>query len=490
MKHFWKRALTLLLTAGMLLSATMLPSMAEETPSGETQTEENPYILPEDSPYLFMIELLDENDQVLDNQTLYCGEYNLPEDPSVIVSSGRSLPGANKIKLRLSIREGVEVFLEPDSVIENDENWIFGDPAAAFEGCDPWTAGEVSEVYTLGTDWTGFSGLIRFNGQTRRISYSFRYLEQGTFEISALFWDKERNAYTLTRENVGKYVFTQDTTDDPIIWYCSADELSDKMLFEGKGYNIVSINGMQRMFDRSYYILTGAENYITLQYTLNGESEPRTTRLILREEGKELWSNPFEDVKETDTFYNALSYCHRNGLLKGTGETKFSPDEETNRAMIVTTLYRIAGSPAVSGTNPFTDVPAEQWYTDAVVWASEKGIVNGYDKEHFGPMDTITREQIAAILYRYAQMLYPDVKLQDVSMNRDMYENCYDFVMEAAEYAKDALAAAADNYILGFSLDEKGYEIRPKDAVTRADLACGLFGLKCSLLVKAAASAQ
>lgn len=244
------------------------------------------------------------------------------------------------------------------------------------------------------------------------------------------------------------------------------------------------------MFDRNYYILTGAENYITLQYTLNGESEPRTTRLILREEGKELWSNPFEDVRETDTFYNALSYCHRNGLLKGTGETKFSPDEETNRAMIVTTLYRIAGSPAVSGTNPFTDVPAEQWYTDAVIWASEKGIVNGYDKEHFGPMDTITREQFAAILYRYAQMLYPNMKLEDVSMNRDMYENCYDFVMEAAEYAKDTLAAAADNYILGFSLDEKGYEIRPKDAVTRADLACGLFGLKCSLLVKAAASAQ
>ena len=105
--------------------------------------------------------------------------------------------------------------------------------------------------------------------------------------------------------------------------------------------------------------------------TSSGSSSSwETTRLILREEGKELWSNPFEDVKETDTFYNALSYCHRNGLLKGTGETQFSPDEETNRAMIVTTLYRIAGSPAVSGTNPFTDVPTEQWYTDAVIWAS------------------------------------------------------------------------------------------------------------------------
>ena len=492
MMHSFKRTLTLLLTAGMLLSTTFLPAMAEEVSNGESQVAENPYLLPVDSPYLFTIEILDENDKPLDNQMLYCGEDSLPEDSSAISSSSRSLPGVNKIKLRLSIREGVEVFLEPDSVLENDENWISGNPTAAFEGRDPWTAGEISEMYTLGTDWTGFSGLIRFNGQTRRFHNSFKYLVPCAFEISARFWDKELNGYTLSPENVGKYVFTQDTTDDPIIWYCSADELADKMLFEGNGYRIVSINGMQGMFAKQYYILTGAENYITLEYTVTGEDEPHTTHLILCEEGKELWNNPFSDAKDTDPFYNALSYCHRNGLLKGTSDTKFSPEEETNRAMIVTTLYRIAGSPEVTGENPFTDVPADQWYTNAIVWANQNGIVNGYDKEHFGPMDTITREQFATILYRYAQMLYPKMTIDDVSMNRFIYDGVYDFTMEAADYAKDALAAAADNYILGFTFNDEKYgpAILPKNPVTRADLACGLFGLSRSLLVNAAASAQ
>ncbi len=486
MKHFWKRALTLLLTAGMLFSATMLPSMAEEAPAGETQTGENPYILPEDSPYLFMIELLDENDQPLEGQTLYYEAAILEYDPNSIYCPDLTVVGINKVKIRLSIRKDVEVYMESEKTLK--------DPSLLFEGYDPWTAGEISEVYTLseGRD-NYFDILFKKNGVSGKAELSISYYNVGEFTIIPFFLGKKGEVYSLGEDNYQKYVINQDTKDDPVVWYCTADELAEKfkkIQFDGLSFYLKSINGLEGISGSYDYILTGAENYITLEYFVPGISEPRTTRLILREEGKELWSNPFEDVRETDTFYNALSYCHRNGLLKGTGETKFSPDEETNRAMIVTTLYRIAGSPAVSGTNPFTDVPAEQWYTDAVIWASEKGIVNGYDKEHFGPMDTITREQFAAILYRYAQMLYPDMKLEDVSMHRDMYENCYDFVMEVSEYAKDALAAAADNYILGFSHDENGHEIRPKDAVTRADLACGLFGLNRSLLVKAAASAQ
>ena len=234
------------------------------------------------------------------------------------------------------------------------------------------------------------------------------------------------------------------------------------------------------------YPLSGLDSYLTLEYTVIGESEPRTSHVIICEEGKELWKNPFTDVKDTDLFYNSLSYCYRNGLLNGTSATEFSPEAEANRAMIVTTLYRIAGSPEIEGVNQFADVPADQWYTDAVIWASQNGIVNGYDSEHFGPMDVITREQFATILYRYAKMLYPEMTLDDVSPYNEMYVECFDIVMEAADYAKDALAVAADNFILGFEIDnEYGYRIYPKESVTRADLANGLYGLNLSLLIKA-----
>ncbi len=87
--------------------------------------------------------------------------------------------------------------------------------------------------------------------------------------------------------------------------------------------------------------------------------------------------------------------------MNGTGADTFEPDVTTTRAMIVTILYRLEGEPAVSGESPFDDVAEGQWYTDAVIWAAENEIVNGYGDGKFGPTDDITREQFATILYRY-----------------------------------------------------------------------------------------
>jgi uncharacterized repeat protein (TIGR02543 family) len=116
-------------------------------------------------------------------------------------------------------------------------------------------------------------------------------------------------------------------------------------------------------------------------------------------------SNPyfFYDVNTDDWFYDAVIYVVSEGLFNGTGDYMFSPNAPMTRAMIVTVLYRLEGMPAVSGGNPFTDVPYGMWYTDAVVWAARNGIVTGYDARTFGPGDNITREQMAAILYRYAR---------------------------------------------------------------------------------------
>lgn len=112
---------------------------------------------------------------------------------------------------------------------------------------------------------------------------------------------------------------------------------------------------------------------------------------------------PFTDVDEEDWFYDAVAYVYRNGLFDGTSATTFSPETLMTRAMLVTILYRMEGEPAITAENPFTDVPADTWYTDAVIWADANSIVNGVGNERFAPADNITREQMAVMLYRYAQ---------------------------------------------------------------------------------------
>ena len=121
----------------------------------------------------------------------------------------------------------------------------------------------------------------------------------------------------------------------------------------------------------------------------------------------------FVDVTEDDWFYEYVMYAVQKGLFSGTEENTFSPNMAMTRSMLVTVLYRMDGSPAVTAANTFTDVGAGQWYTDAVIWANASGIVTGYGEGKFGTNDPITREQMAAILYRYAQAKGYDVTKTD-----------------------------------------------------------------------------
>lgn len=118
---------------------------------------------------------------------------------------------------------------------------------------------------------------------------------------------------------------------------------------------------------------------------------------------------PFTDVKPGDWFYDCVYWAWKNGVMKGTSDTLFSPDTTTSRGMIVTILYRLAGSPEAPDKSPFEDVSQGAWYASPVSWAAWYGIVNGYDGKTFGPDDPITREQMAAIFYRYASFRGFDV---------------------------------------------------------------------------------
>lgn len=112
---------------------------------------------------------------------------------------------------------------------------------------------------------------------------------------------------------------------------------------------------------------------------------------------------PFTDVRESDWFYDDVVFAYENGLFSGTSDTTFSPNTSMTRAMLVTVLYRLEGQPTVNGRSGFSDVTFNSYYEDAVTWAADNGIVNGISSSTFSPNANVTREQMAAILYRYAQ---------------------------------------------------------------------------------------
>ena len=152
---------------------------------------------------------------------------------------------------------------------------------------------------------------------------------------------------------------------------------------------------------------------------------------------------PFTDVTEGDWFYDAVRYAYETGLMDGVGDSLFAPNSETTRAQLVTILYRLAGQPAVSGDLPFTDVENGTWYTDAVAWAAENGIVNGTTDTTFAPGDDITREQLVTVLYRYAES-----KGYDVSASADL--SGYPDAGQVQDYAQPAMAwAVAEGIVEG-----------------------------------------
>ena len=175
-------------------------------------------------------------------------------------------------------------------------------------------------------------------------------------------------------------------------------------------------------------------------------------------------ANPFTDVSEKDWFYGDVMFVYENGLMLGTSKTLFSPHGTATRGMMATILWRMEGSPAPKGKNSFTDVEAEKWYADAITWTAENGIFAGYGKDKFGPDDPITREQLAAIFYRYA-----DYKGYDLTVkgNLDKFKDAD----KITDYAKTAMQWAVGS---GLVKGKSGNLLDPQGMATRAEIAAML----------------
>ncbi|MDO5478965.1 MAG: S-layer homology domain-containing protein, partial [Clostridia bacterium] len=178
-----------------------------------------------------------------------------------------------------------------------------------------------------------------------------------------------------------------------------------------------------------------------------------------KENKKEFTDSTFKDVKKESWYYDSVKYCFENSLMEGTGDY-FEPDTPMTRAMLVTILFRLSGSDA-GKVNPFSDVDADSWYSDAVMWASENGIVKGITETKFAPDEKITREQAVTVIVRYLYYIKADVNEKaDLSSYNDS-ENI-------SPWAADAFSVAVKAGIVTGTSEET---LSPDLSTTRAEIA-------------------
>ncbi len=175
---------------------------------------------------------------------------------------------------------------------------------------------------------------------------------------------------------------------------------------------------------------------------------------------------PFTDVAEGAWYYDAVAYVYRNGLMAGVSSTQFAPDSTLNRATLATILWRLAGEPVVNYVLPFEDVAEGEWYSEAIRWAASTGIVNGTTPTTFRPFNSVTREQMAAMVHRYAEYMG-----YDTTASTDL--GAFTDAASVNSYAAEPMGwCVAEGLISGI-----GTEIRPQSSATRAQIATMLMRL-------------
>ena len=195
-------------------------------------------------------------------------------------------------------------------------------------------------------------------------------------------------------------------------------------------------------------------------YYLDGLTEITFEPIAEYEPAEPIIPGQFYDVPETAWYHDAVQYVYENNLMNGTSGTRFSPDDYTSRAMLVTILYRMAGEPD-AGNPIFFDIPGNAYYAEAVAWAAAGGIVSGVSSTAFGPDDSVTREQLATFLCRYAA--YRGIDTETTNALTEFVDSD-----EISDYAMEAMGWACDQ---GLITGKSSTRLEPKDYATRAEVA-------------------
>ena len=296
-----------------------------------------------------------------------------------------------------------------------------------------------------------------FTGLSSGTEYSFtaRYAETDSYAASPA-----SEAATFRTDSSGGY--------NPPVYYTLTFETNggDKLSPVSGSYNAL-IDLSKYTPKRSGYAFTGwySDKGLTEKITsirLNGSKTVYAGWQA--EQNPNTGANPFTDVNTTDWFYNDVMFVYEKGLMLGTSKTTFSPYGTATRGMMATILWRMEGSPAPKGGNGFADVDAGKWYADAITWTAENGIFRGYDNNLFMPEDPITREQLAAIFYRYA-----DFKGYDTSVKGNLSK--FKDADKISDYAETAMQWAVGS---GLIKGRDNGTLDPQGTATRAEIAAML----------------
>ena len=249
--------------------------------------------------------------------------------------------------------------------------------------------------------------------------------------------------------------------------FVTADKLEalEKAIADAKAV-VADAKATQADVDKAVTALNAAKDAVKVLTGTKGSTSGRpSSRPSDRDPGntEQPTNLPFTDVKADDWFYSSVKKAFDKGLMKGVEAERFAPSSNTTRAMVATVLFRMDGEKKTDVENLFNDVAADSWFTDAVAWAAGKGIVKGYDDVTFAPDDSVTREQLVAMLYRYAAVTEKSEK--DLSAFTD--------AASVSEWAAEAMTWAVDK---GIILGRGNGQLDPQGLATRAEV--------CAVLVR------
>lgn len=359
------------------------------------------------------------------------GKLNVSDGVEIADDALAMEPGAKVTGLKKDISDSIEV---PDGyklVVTKDENGEY--------------------TYTLQKKSSG--GSHRYDGYITIINP-----KNGTVSVSD-DWADEDQKITLTITPDKGYVVDKIEIVD-----AEGDKIDAKKV-EDKD-------------DKYTFRMANCDVTVTVTFKEEGKTEDKeetTTEETETEETTKPETITFSDVKESDWFYKGVNYVVENGMMNGVGNDQFAPNAPLTREMLAVVLYNMEKQPESTGVNPFADVKADMWYTDAIVWANANGIVAGYDDSTFGLGDSITREQLATILYRYAQL-----KGYDVTEKADL--TGYADSTAISGYAVEAMQWANANGIVNGMTETT---LAPQGTATRAQVATMLMNFCENVAAKA-----
>ena len=312
-----------------------------------------------------------------------------------------------------------------------------------------------------------YSSEIEYNGKVYKAGpdgyYLIKSYDDHGIKYTVEFTDDKVSADLKYRS---KFMYLRDALPEGTDVYDYAKKLGNPDCIEYNGiiYDYSSYDGYYLYLDDDFIEKAGRVNEIGEGVRVVSYCEYTAKDLPASFEDGFSSAETFKDVKNKSWFKDAVDFVVSSGLMNGTSADRFEPNTSMSRAMLVTVLWRLAGSPAPSAKAPFTDLK-QAWYKDAVGWAYENGVVNGTSDTKFSPNGNITREQMAAILYRYAQY-------RGDSIDNFAELGRYPDGAKVSKYAREAMAWAIDAYLITGTTDEMGLTVLdPRGSATRAQVA-------------------